>query len=165
MKRNGPAPTPTAILKLRGSWRAKIRKNEPQPEPGVPRCPRGLDPVAKAKWKQLVPKLDKMGVLTQIDGDALENYCNAWSRLKKAEKFVAKHGESFPIRGRNGEIKYFQPFTQVQTVRNMMLATLRYQQEFGMTASSRTRIEVSGGEAKGDKFDGFLNRKGKRKTG
>ena len=63
MGRRGPPPTPTPMLKLRGSWRADVNRAEPQPEMGKPKCPDWIDVYAKAAWKQLVPQLEQMGVL------------------------------------------------------------------------------------------------------
>jgi hypothetical protein len=33
------------------------------------------DPLAKAAWKQLLPQLQKMGILSRIDANALVRYC------------------------------------------------------------------------------------------
>ncbi len=73
MGRRGPAPTPTNLLRLRGSPLATKRRDrtEPKPDPTRPRCPSWLDEEAKAAWRQLVPHLDAMRVMTRIDGNAL----------------------------------------------------------------------------------------------
>lgn len=41
--------------------------------------------------------LQSMGVLTRIDGAALARYCQYWARWKKAELFIQKHGDSYPL--------------------------------------------------------------------
>jgi phage terminase small subunit len=53
----GPQPTPTAILRARGSWLVNHRKDEPQPEKGGPPCPRWLNKDARKIWKALIPQL------------------------------------------------------------------------------------------------------------
>ena len=71
MGKRGPPPTPTNVLKRRGSWRGNRNPGEPRPEPGRPRCPSWLGDYAKAAWRHLVPMLDRMAVLTKVDCNAL----------------------------------------------------------------------------------------------
>ena len=63
MGKRGPKPTPTAVLKLKGTDRADRTRNEPTPPRGLPRCPNWLDDQAKHCWRQLVPQLVAMRVL------------------------------------------------------------------------------------------------------
>jgi P27 family predicted phage terminase small subunit len=145
MGRRGPAPTPTAILKLRGSPLATKRRNlrEPKGPPGRPRCPDWLDEDAKAAWRHLIPQLDSMGVLTRIDGNALARYCRLWSRWRKAEAFLDKNGEMYPLKDEAGKVKCFQPFPQVSIANKLAQQLTRLEQEFGMTPSARTRIQLN----------------------
>ena len=145
MGRRGPPPTPTAILKLRGSPLATKRRNlhEPKGPPGKPRCPDWLDADAKVAWRHLIPKLEMMGVLTQIDGNALARYCRLWSRWRTAEAFINKHGEMYPLKDDRGKVKCFQSFPQVSTANKLAQQLTRLEQEFGMTPSARTRIQVT----------------------
>src|SRR5438552_1152817 len=104
MGRRGPRPTPTEILKLRGSTLVTERrvKSEAKGPPGKPTCPSWLDANAKGAWRQLVPMLEEMGVLTRIDGNALTRYCRMWSRWRKAEEFLESKGEVYPIKDEQG---------------------------------------------------------------
>jgi phage terminase small subunit len=102
MGRRGPAPKPTPVLKLRGTFRRHRSRNEPKPDPSPPSCPAWLDDVSKEAWEQLVPQLQEMGVLTRIDENALVRYCTFWSRWRAAEDFIAKHGTVYPSRTRRG---------------------------------------------------------------
>jgi P27 family predicted phage terminase small subunit len=145
MGRRGPAPTPTEILKLRGSPLAKKRakQGESKGPSGRPRCPNWLDAEAKAMWRRLVPQLELMGVLTRIDGNALARYCRLWSRWRKAEEFIDQHGEMYPLKDEKGQTKYFQQWPQVAIANKLAQQLTRLEQEFGMTPSSRTRIQVA----------------------
>ena len=80
MGRRGPPPTPTPILKLRGSWRGNLNRDEPQPEAVAPEKPSWLDRYAAEAWDQLVPILERMRVLTEADGKALTLLSITWSR-------------------------------------------------------------------------------------
>ena len=90
-----------------------------------------------------------MGILTVVDGDALAAYCQTYARWKAAEEFIQQHGEVYPIRDESGRVKYMQQFPQVAIARHNLQLLKSYQQEFGLTPSARTRIEVG----KGSQFD------------
>jgi phage terminase small subunit len=70
----GPRPTPTPILKLRGSWRGKDRPDS-EVEPNLPKMPRWLSPEQKQEWQHIVPELDDLGVLQRVDVTVLAMYC------------------------------------------------------------------------------------------
>jgi P27 family predicted phage terminase small subunit len=144
MGRRGPPPTPTNLLKLRGSPLASKRRHatEPKPDPTRPRCPAWLDDEAKLAWRQLIPQLDAMRVLTRIDGNALTRYCQLWARWKKAELFMQKHGDTYPLKDESGRIKCLMQFPQVASANKLAAQLTRLEQEFGMTPSARTRISV-----------------------
>jgi len=99
-----------------------------------------------------------MGILARADRDALTAYCQTYSRWKAAEQFLEKHGEVYPIRDENGNVRCMQQFPQVAISRNLLQVLQRYQQEFGMTPSARTRLHVSADvevDPKEDEFFGW----------
>lgn len=144
MGRRGPAPTPTRILELRGSTLVTKRrlKGEPKPPRGRMACPDWLDKRAKAVWKQVVPMLIGMGVLTKIDRNALERYCRTYSRWREAEDFIDKHGSVYPLKDEKGKTKCVQQWPQVAIANKLSIQLTRMEQEFGMTPSARARIQV-----------------------
>ena len=158
MGARGPRPTPTPILKLRGSREADREATEPQPEQKRPRLPKWLDEEAKIVWKQVVPQLERMHVLTRIDGNALARYCQLFSRWKKAEQFIQKYGESYPLKDKDGNVKCFQQWPQVAIAHRLSLALTKIEAEFGMTPSGRSRITVPTKEPE-NKLLAFLNTK------
>jgi P27 family predicted phage terminase small subunit len=128
---------------LRGTLRKDRVRNEPAPPRGKPICPIWIDDEAKAAWKHLVPMLGHMGVLTRIDRNALTRYCQFWARWKKAELFIQTHGDTYPLKDDAGKIKCLQQFPQVAIAHRLGLVLTRLEQEFGMTPSARTRIQVA----------------------
>ncbi len=90
MGRRGPKPTPTPILKLRGSTLATQRREESEVQgpTGRPECPKWLDADARSAWEELIPMLESMRVLTPIDGNALARDCRQRSRWRKAESII-----------------------------------------------------------------------------
>jgi P27 family predicted phage terminase small subunit len=142
--KRGPAPTPTNILSLRGSTlvSGRRRAKEPKGPPGPPDCPDWLDEDGKAMWGSLVPMLEGMGVLTRVDGNALARYCRLWTRWRKAEAFIDKHGEIYPLKDESGKVKYMQQFPQVAIAAKLAQQLTKLEQEFGMTPSARSRIQI-----------------------
>ena len=59
MGKRGPTRTPTSVLKLRGSWRAKTRGDEPTPQEGVPESPDWLSEDEQSVWDRLTPLRSK----------------------------------------------------------------------------------------------------------
>ncbi len=154
----GPPPTPTALLELRNSSLVTKRRQQTEAKgrPGRPRCPNWLDKIAKAAWRQLVPQLEAMGVLTLIDANALARYCRLWSRWRQAEAFLDQKGPVYPLKDERGKIKCVMPWPQVAIASKLAQQLTRLEQEFGMTPAARTRIQVSVGDAGDDEFEAFL---------
>jgi P27 family predicted phage terminase small subunit len=145
MGQRGPAPTPTAILKLRGSTLATQRRQrrEARSIAGVPSPPPWLSAEEQAGWEELVPLLEGMGVLSRADGNALARYCRLWSRWRKMEKFIDERGEMYPLKGDDGHVKCFQQWPQVAIAAKLAQQLTRLEQEFGLTPAARTRIQVN----------------------
>lgn len=125
----GPPPTPTAVLKMRGSWRGDTREDEPQPEGGISECPDWLDTDARAEWDRVKALLDGSQIGSRIDSDALTLYCVAFSRWKKTEKLIAERG--------------IEDQKDLLRVANTAMAQChKLLAEFGMTPASRTRVKA-----------------------
>lgn len=157
MGRRGFAPIPTAIKLLEGNpGRRPLNKREPKPKPGIPYCPSWLCDEAKKHWKRTATILKDMGLLTVAESDALANYCHTWARWREAEEFIQEHGPVMPIRDKEGNIKYIQQAPQVSMARHLLLILHRYQVEFGLTPSARTRIQVEKPSVEAAEFERFL---------
>jgi len=84
----GPKPTPTRILELRGSWRAKTRAGELKPSSENIRKPSYLTGEAAKKWRETAPGMIKLGLLTINDVDTWARYCiyfSAWEKAVRAD--------------------------------------------------------------------------------
>jgi len=159
MGKRGPAPTPTKILKMRGSWRADGRGEEPEPSNEIVQCPAWLSYAAKGIWKQTTELLDGMGILSNTDTNALARYCHMFVRWKKAEKFIEEHGETYTVRD-HGEIKSIRQYPQVVIAHKLALALLRLEQEFGLTPSARVGLTVTKVKDKKNSKDRFFENAG-----
>ena len=144
MGRRGTKPTPTNVLKLRGSWRGEINKNEPQPEAVAPEMPTGLDGMAKDCWEQLVPILSDMRVLTVADGMALYLLAETYATWRRADEMIKKDGDVYPIKDNDGNLKYLPQSPYVSIARNSAKALKDLLCEFGLTPSARSRVQTTG---------------------
>ncbi len=139
----GPRPTPTAILTLTNSWRAKQRKREPQPPKTRPTCPSTLCSVAKRKFRETVKHLESMQVLTKVDGDAIALYSDLWVWLRDCRQFIAKHGESFPIYDGDGNLTGYREYPQASLALKLAAQVARLEGELGLTPAGRTDLRVN----------------------
>ncbi len=133
----GPAPAPTKILEGRGNRRAKVQaKLEPQYEPGASQPPERLDDVAKEKWFELVAQMIASGIFTTIDQTTLARYCEMWSDYIRDREFIRANGISF-----NDAAGYPKAYPEVSSLDKTQTKMMILEREFGMTPSSRSRIQ------------------------
>ncbi len=149
MGARGPAPTPTATLEARGSWRAKLRDGEPEFKQGKPSCPKFLPAEAKAEWKRQVRALGDARILTQADRSLLAAYCEAWA------EFVAACQES-------AKMDFEQSIALgILNAKNKAVdRLLRLAQQFGFSPAARTRIKAPEPEAKESAKDKYFGAAG-----
>lgn len=155
MGRRGPKPTPTDVLKLRGSWRANINPDEPEPPKGKPVCPVRLTGQAKTCWQRMTKLLDEMNVLTLVDGNALCRYCLLWARYVDVEKWLIKYGRNgnaMPI-VRHEKVVAFGRLPQTSVAAQLCDQLLRLEQQFGLTPSSRSRMTTAAAPGEGTRDD------------
>lgn len=137
MGKRGPRPEPTQLKILKGNpGRRPLNTREPQAPAGEPSCPKHLTREAKAEWKRICGELAALGLLSIVDRAALACYCQSWARHVAAEKERDQRGDY--IETANGW--RLAPWVRVsQDERKIMRS---YLQEFGLSPSSRSRLEV-----------------------
>lgn len=138
----GRVPTPTSVLKTRGSWRAKARSGEPASLPQkVPDCPPWLTKGAKAIWAWLGPQINVMRTTTEVDAGEMEKYCVYKDRWLKALKKI----DTFEV----GTIERRRAAIEATEYCNLWT---RAAINLGLTPSHRARVKeigaVGGGSEK-----------------
>ncbi len=134
----GRTPLPTAIKKIKGNpGKRKLNKKEPKPNIEIPECPSHITGLAKQEWDRVTVHLQKMGVISQIDRAVLSAYCTAYKDYVEAEQKIKKEGE----------VIFYDSGSAAQNPRvgiknKAMEKLIRIAAEFGMTPSSRSRLEV-----------------------
>jgi P27 family predicted phage terminase small subunit len=148
MAKPGPRPTPTQVLRLRGSWRAKRNPTEPQPEVAMPEAPAWLSDVAQKVFNEYAERLHAAGVLTEVDELALARYADLCVQYRRASEFVAKHGDAYVVRGRRGPQGEeglptgFKTYPQAKRLLQLANVILQLEREFGLTPAARAGLSA-----------------------
>lgn len=162
MGQRGPPRTPTRILKGRKSSLAREReRKEAKGLKGRPQRPAWVKGDLKKHWDFLVPKLESMGILEVTHREPLARLCRMYVRLKKLEDLIDKDGELLVREKRIPGTKppeYFEEVVgmhpRVKIAEKLRQDILRLEQQFGLTPSARSGVEVAtGGESKVSELD------------
>ena len=155
MGRKGPAPTPTPILKARGSKLATYeRGGEVAYEAGAPACPGWLCEEARAEWRRQVKQLEAAGVVQKVDGAALAAWCEAWGEFRRLCVAIEDRLSRPLDQGREADVADTRVGYAVVIAEGLLNAKnraverlLKLAGQFGFTPAARARIK--GGEASG----------------
>lgn len=153
MGERGPAPKPTALKNLEGNpGKRSLPKDEPKPPPlSQVKPPSFLFPGAKREWKRIVPILDGLGLLSDLDVSALAGYCTAYDTWVTALGQIKKSG--MLIQTPNG---YFQPSPYIKISRDAQDEMMRWLKEFGMTPAARSRVSAPEQADEDDPLDNLI---------
>ncbi len=150
MGKRGPAPKPTNIRILEGNLSKRpFNSREPEPQPGEPALPVHLDAKARRIWRQLVPLLLNMRVLTEADGEALGTLAAICAVERRLLKAIREKGDTF----KTGS-GYIQQRPEWGLLNKLWQLKRVYLGEFGMSPASRSRIQQHGAEV--DDLDALL---------
>lgn len=138
----GRPKKPTALHALTGTAR-KDRTNNAEPKPKLekPRTPSHLSTAEKKIFKSLTDELTNLGVLTKIDGMALELLSSAYVEYLELTDILSKEGQIYEVTGTSGDvIKKAHPSVAMRSdawkrVKAMMA-------EFGITPATRSNVSA-----------------------
>lgn len=117
---------------------------------------------AKVAYGRVSVILDRMGVLTEADGMALESMCEAYADLIEARQQLRKeieHGEEKHEVAATGSLTYVTVGKSGPMVRNRPETSLiadadnrlrAWMARFGMTPADRSRVSTAEGDAEAD---------------
>lgn len=147
----GRKAKPTALKLLDGNpGKRAANRAEPKPSPGAPRPPTWLSRDAKAEWRRVVPALDRIGMLDQVDRASLAAYCSAWSDYVEADRAIREHGVLMTVEkarySRSGDLLGVDEVTvknpAVQIKREVERNLRGMCTDFGMNPSARGRMAL-----------------------
>ncbi|AWW40796.1 phage terminase small subunit P27 family [Streptomyces cadmiisoli] len=135
---SGRFPKPSALKEITGNPGKGAINNEPVPPAGFPDAPEWLDDIALREWERLMPILEKMGVITMADRNAVAAYCQSYSMYVKAVEDVNRNG--FTVEGHRG-VTSKNPAVQVQ--RDSLDQMNRWGAKLGLSPVDRVRLSVA----------------------
>lgn len=129
-------PKPPELRLLEGNRGHRPIPPTPKPRLEFPQPPRWLLRTAKKEWRRVAKELYALGLLTVIDKAALEMYCQCYARWKQADD---KIGEMECPATESG---YLQQDPYIAIAHKYAKLALNFLTEFGMSPSSRARVNV-----------------------
>lgn len=153
----GRKPTPTTLKILNGNpGKRPLPQDEPKPKPLMPKRPTWLTGEGKKMWDRLAPELERIGLLTIVDGESFAAACQCWGTYVDCLCYLQENGLTYiyvNTQGAENEIE--RP--QVKIGQKALDQFRAFCSEFGLTPSSRTRIEVKTTENNEDVMEGLLS--------
>ena len=141
----GRKPKPTHLKLVTGNaGKRPLPTKEAKPALELPMPPPELSDDAKVEWGRVSGELYCVGLLTKIDRATLAAYCQAYGRWMEAERaLTAMKSNAFGgmlLKTGNGGVMVNPLLKVAERAMNDMV---RIAAEFGMSPSSRSRIEAS----------------------
>ena len=143
MGKRGPRPTPTKLKILRGNpGKRRLNNDEPQPPSDGISMPPHLGEVAAVRWRELLPMLQAVKVMTQADVESLARYCDTyeWWLLTRAK--LRAEGDTYPILNDGGEVKYIAQRPEVAIAHKLAQQLRQLEQDFGLNPAARASLHV-----------------------
>ena len=138
MGSRGPVPTPTKVLSMRGSWLAKTRPEDEVEAKGKPKSPEWLVETAKEMWFRLLPQLEALGIVGEIDEHMLARYCALYARWRECEEFIKENGMTHTVVGKFGSED--KEYPQVERSEKLHQKMMQIERHFGMSPSARAGL-------------------------
>lgn len=147
MAQPGPKPKPRALKELAGNpGHRPLNTAQPRPEPKAPAMPRGVLPKSARKaWRELAPQLEALGLLSEIDAPLFTLLC-VWTGAALDAAAVIRRDEeqgeseqgviTEDDRGRERKSR------ALSVLRAASVEIRQLAAEFGLSPSSRSRLEV-----------------------
>ncbi len=139
---SGPPKTPTHLRLVRGNpSKRPINNNEPKPPKGVPPVPKHFDKQGKYWFKRMAEELDAIGVISQLDGRALELLVEAYTEYRHHCDTLEVEGYTYRTETQTGDvmIKAHPAAIMKADAWKRLRAMLS---EFGMTPASRSKVST-----------------------
>ncbi|MGB9088414.1 MAG: phage terminase small subunit P27 family [Pseudomonas farsensis] len=92
-------------------------------------------------WGRLTVLLDRMGVLTEADGFALERLCDCYAEILALREMVDTQGRTYETTSTQGEL-VLKANPAVAMLADVDRRFKSYLVEFGLTPAARSKVQV-----------------------
>ena len=126
--------------------------------------PMRLDPEAQEVWRETIPHLVAMRVLTEAEERDLERYCETWVKWRRVCSYLTEHGATYECECREGGVKvYIRPEHKLFVEYSNILTALS--DRFGLNPAARAKLQTIGGGKAKDKSEDRLRELLPRRAG
>ncbi len=138
----GRKPKPTALRLVEGNREHRpINTGEPKPKLIMPPCPMIVEGHAREVWDLLGPQMVSLGILTEVDWMGFAALCIEWATYVEAKKALKEGGAVW-----QSDSGYRQSVPEVKIANEALGKVKALLAEFGLTPSSRARLNLDGPE-------------------
>lgn len=154
MGSRGPAPKPSELRKLEGmAGHRPLPANEPQYPLGLPAKPKRMSPGARKIWDKLVDEMAGAYILRSVDQRALwhlcedeafldEAYAGVWKMVNALKRKAKKENKDLPAGAVMALLTMTSGRMAMGVIRDLSIRAVIQRREFGLTPSSRSRVEA-----------------------
>ena len=135
------ASKPTQLKVIEGNpGKRPLPTREPKPAPIAPKCPVDIDKNAKATWKKLAPMLERMNLISEVDGYSLSDLCQIRSRIVEVRKEI----DRLKRLGVEDHVQDLKPYYVAE--RALYDQYRKYAADFGLSPRHRVGLVVNTGD-------------------
>ena len=138
MGKRGPTPNPTSLRQA--GRRHSLDRSTISPETGRPSCPAWLALEGKKEWRRVVPLLEAMGLLAEVDRALLAAYCQYWADWQHYVVLLQQSGAVITMKTKGGEEAYPVQNPCVGLANNAFDRLMKLAVQFGFTPSARVSL-------------------------
>lgn len=121
--------------------------------------PPHLGEVASDRWRELLPMLQAVKVMTKADVEALARYCDTYEWWLATRVKLKKEGDTYPILNDKGEVKYIAQRPEVSIAHKLAQQLRQLESDFGLSPAARVSLKVEPDAKEESKLASLLARK------
>lgn len=150
-------PAGLKLLEGRGNGRdsgGRVVKTTPAYKRLAPTPPDWLDGEALEEWLRVIPELERLELVKEVDAGSLAVYCQTWAVWCEAVRQVKVEGITVINEGGNGSIQHAAaPAVGIMLKAGQQLRA--WASEFGFTPSAETKLAKGGPDGDADEGNPF----------
>lgn len=138
---------PTHLKLVTGTAQpSRMNPAEPKPRKARPTPPEHLSDRAKTAWGYVSALLERMGVLTEADGLALEGLCECYADRQECRKALRERGSrAYETESVSGSVMH-RAYPEVAMIADADRRFRMWLAAFGLSPADRSRVKSDGAQ-------------------